>query len=90
MNISKVTNIHSSRDNPHAKALENRKTEMEKLQKENEALQERIRLLEKGETEDLTQRVGVKVAAESQKEILGEWVMTFPPFGSPLLSLSLY
>ena len=60
------------RDNPHARALENRKTEIEKLQKENEALQERVRLLEQGETEDLTQRVGVKVTSESHKEVMGK------------------
>lgn len=67
-----ILTIQSSRDNPHTRALENRKTEIEKLQKENEALQERVRLLEQGETEDLTQRVGVKVASESHKEIMGE------------------
>lgn len=64
------TKVLHFRDNPHTRALENRKTEIEKLQKENEALQERIRLLEQGETEDLTQRVGVRVAAESHKEIM--------------------
>lgn len=34
-----------------------------------------MRLLEQGETEDLTQRVGVRVAREPHKEVMGKWMM---------------
>lgn len=61
------------RNNPFAKAVENRATEIERLQTENDALRERVRLLEEGEMHDITQKVGMKVNTDgpSPKEITG-------------------
>lgn len=53
--------------------MENRATEIERLQTENDALRERVRLLEEGEMHDITQKVGMKVNTDgpSSKEITG-------------------
>lgn len=56
------------------KAYQDRKAELEMLTKENEALKQRVKLLEEGETHDLTQKVGLKVDTESvtNKQVQGE------------------
>ncbi|XP_071536263.1 mitotic spindle assembly checkpoint protein MAD1-like [Panulirus ornatus] len=60
------TKVLHFKDNPLSKAIENHGTELQRLQTENEALQERIRLLEQGETHDITQKV-IKEAQSSKK-----------------------
>ncbi|XP_068251184.1 mitotic spindle assembly checkpoint protein MAD1-like [Palaemon carinicauda] len=66
-----TTKVLHFKNNPLSAAIESRETQLETLQKENEALRERVRLLEEGEQHDLTQKVGMKVATEghSSKEV---------------------
>ncbi|XP_076066370.1 mitotic spindle assembly checkpoint protein MAD1-like isoform X7 [Oratosquilla oratoria] len=52
-------------DNPLSKAIDNRRSENERLLEENNALRERVRLLEEGDKLNLTQRVGVKVEGDA-------------------------
>ena len=46
-----------------------------------------MRLLEQGETEDLTQRVGVRVTTETHKEVMGEWMMLVYELCGPSMHL---
>ncbi|KAK7080660.1 Mitotic spindle assembly checkpoint protein MAD1 [Halocaridina rubra] len=67
-----VTKVLHFKNNPLAEAVEKRENDLETLQKENNALRERVKLLEEGEQSDLTLKVGMKVATEgnSNKDIL--------------------
>ncbi|XP_064080559.1 mitotic spindle assembly checkpoint protein MAD1-like [Macrobrachium nipponense] len=67
-----TTKVLHFKNNPLSTAIENRETQLEMLEKENESLRERVRLLEEGEQHNLTQKVGMKVATEghSSKEVL--------------------
>lgn len=68
-----ISFTHSARDNPLSRAIENRETELERLREENNELHERIKLLEAGETHNLTQQVDLNLAQSSQpnKQIAG-------------------
>nr|XP_045594716.1 mitotic spindle assembly checkpoint protein MAD1-like isoform X1 [Procambarus clarkii] len=59
------TKVLHFENNPLAKAVKNRETEIQRIQKENEALQERVRLLEDGEALNITEKVGIKLSDEA-------------------------
>ncbi|XP_069955113.1 mitotic spindle assembly checkpoint protein MAD1 [Cherax quadricarinatus] len=67
---TKIKILHFEK-NPLAKAIENRGTEIQCLQTENEALRERVKLLEQGQVQNLTERVGMKMSKgiHSSKEV---------------------
>ena len=61
------------RNNPVSQAQEELSVSLSRLQQENEALKTRIRLLEEGQTKDLTILVGQKVdEGTSEQEVNGE------------------
>ncbi|KAK4307541.1 hypothetical protein Pmani_020688 [Petrolisthes manimaculis] len=60
------TKVLHFKDNPLARAREGRKTELERMKEANSELRERIKLLEAGETHNLTQQVDMNLAQSSQ------------------------
>lgn len=59
--------------NPLAEASSSRSADMAQLQEENEALKTRVKLLEEGQTKDLTLLVGQKVEeGTSSQEVQSE------------------
>lgn len=58
--------------NPSAQAVKQQQSELERCQRELLQLKERLRLLEEGHTQDLTQVVSERLAGTSTKEVEGE------------------
>lgn len=61
--------------NPTAEASQRQLSELESCKQEVTRLRERLRLMEEGETHDLTQAVNDRVGGASAKEIEGAYFM---------------
>jgi hypothetical protein len=57
--------------NPAAEAEAQREDKLTRLQQECDRLQERVRVLEEGQTQDVTEAVNLRLAASSTQEVQG-------------------
>ena len=70
------------RNNPSVQAMHSRQQEVKQLTEENQALKTRVKLLEEGQTKDLTILVGQKVEeGASSEEVKGKDETTVSSFG---------
>lgn len=63
--------------NPTAETDKLQQSELERCQTELSQLRERLRLLEDGQTQDLTQVVGVKLSSANTKDVEGNPIISF-------------
>jgi hypothetical protein len=63
--------VEYCRVNPAEEAEAQREDKLTRLQQECDRLQERVRVLEEGQTQDVTQEVNLRLAASNTQEVQG-------------------
>jgi hypothetical protein len=63
--------VFGCRMNPAAEAEAQHENKLKCLEQECSRLRERVRILEEGQTQDVTQAVNLNLAASSQQEVQG-------------------